>query len=221
MGEEESVHSLIQLLHTVHGKQREFTTELVAILQREALQQHAKLGKANTDLVKEKEKFKKKLKVADKKLEDIIVNNEKVEQLKKDYTLNITALGSCEQQIVKLQGELKQSRELAEQLESAADSNSQVKTLQQALKEKIKLADQLKTALELKQRENKALEENSLEANNDLEESIKQHEVTITSLRKQCQTIQGKNTSLQQELNSARQLKSQINETKNETPQKS
>ena len=31
---------LIQLLHTVHGKQREFTAELVAILQREALRLH-------------------------------------------------------------------------------------------------------------------------------------------------------------------------------------
>ena len=89
------------------------------------------------------------------------------------------------------------------------------------MKEKTEFVDQLKKALELKQRENKALEENSLEANNDLEESIKQHEVTITSLKKQWQTLQGKNTSLQQELNSARQLKSQINETKNETPQKS
>ena len=149
-GEEESVHSLSQLFHTVHGKQREFTTELVAIIQREALQQHGKLGKANTDLVKEKEKLKKKLKVADKKIEDIIVNNEKVEQLKKDYTLNITTLSSCEEQIVKLQGELKQSRKLAVQLELAAYSNSQVESLQQALKEKIELADQLKTALELK-----------------------------------------------------------------------
>ena len=31
---------LIQLLHTVHGKQQEFTAELVAILQREALLKH-------------------------------------------------------------------------------------------------------------------------------------------------------------------------------------
>ena len=154
-GEEESVHSLIQLLHTVHGKQREFSTELVAILQREALLQHAKLSKANTDLVKEKEKLEKKLKLADKKLEDITVSNEKVEQLKKDYTLNISTLSSYEQQIVKLQGELKEARELAVQLDSAADSNSQVETLQLALKEKIELADQLKTALESKQRENK------------------------------------------------------------------
>jgi hypothetical protein len=82
------------------------------------------------------------------------------------------------------------------------------------LKEKIELADQLKTALESKQRENKALEENSLEANNDLEESIKQHEVTITSLKKQCQTLQGENTSLQQELQSTIQLNNQINEKK-------
>jgi hypothetical protein len=56
------------LLHTVHGKQREFTTELVAILQREAFLQHAKLSKANTDLAKEKEKLEKKLKAADGKL---------------------------------------------------------------------------------------------------------------------------------------------------------
>ena len=31
-GKEENVHSLIQLLHIVHGKQREFTTELIAVL---------------------------------------------------------------------------------------------------------------------------------------------------------------------------------------------
>ena len=85
------------------------------------------------------------------------------------------------------------------------------------MKEKIELADQLKTALESKQRENKGLEENSLEANNDLEESIKQHEVTITSLKKQCQTLQGENTVLQQELDSTKQLNNQINDTKNET----
>ena len=84
------------------------------------------------------------------------------------------------------------------------------------MKEKIELADQLKTALESKQRENKALEENSLEANYDLEQSIKQHEVTITSLKKQYQTLQGENTVLQQELNSTKQLNNQINDTKNE-----
>jgi hypothetical protein len=143
-GEEESVHSLIQLLHTVHGKQREFTTELVAILQREALLQHAKLSKANTDLVKEKEKLEKKLKSADKKLEDITVSNEKVEQLQKDYALKITSLSSCEQQIGKLQSELNEARELAVQLDSASNSNPQIETLQLALKKKIELADQLK-----------------------------------------------------------------------------
>jgi hypothetical protein len=102
-------------LHTVHGKPREFTTELVAILQREALLQNAKLNKANNDLIEEKAKLEKKLKATDEKLEDITVNNEKVKQLKKDYTLKITTLSSCEQQILKLQGELKEARELAEQ----------------------------------------------------------------------------------------------------------
>jgi predicted O-linked N-acetylglucosamine transferase (SPINDLY family) len=126
-------------------------------------------------LIKEKAKLEKKLKTADEKLEDITVNNEKVEQLRKENTLNIATLSNCEQQIGKLQSELKEARELAERLESAANSNSQVETLQQALKEKIELADQLKTALESKQRENKALEENSLEANYDLE---KKHQTT-------------------------------------------
>jgi predicted O-linked N-acetylglucosamine transferase (SPINDLY family) len=162
-------------LHTVHGKQREFTTEFVAILQREALLQHAKLSKANTDLVKEKEKLEKKLKLADKKLEDITVNNEKVEQLKKDYTLNITTLSSCEQQILKLQGELKEARELAEQLESAVDSNSQVETLKEALDKETQLTTQLKTALDAKQNHIKKIEESSLEANNSLEERIKKN----------------------------------------------
>ena len=45
---------LIQLLHTVHGKQREFTAELVAILQREALLQHVNLSKSNSNLIEEK-----------------------------------------------------------------------------------------------------------------------------------------------------------------------
>jgi hypothetical protein len=58
-------------LHTVHGKQREFTTELVAILQKEALLQNAKLNKANNDLTKEKGKLEKKLKASNEKLEDI------------------------------------------------------------------------------------------------------------------------------------------------------
>jgi hypothetical protein len=95
-GKEESVHSLIQLLHTVHGKQSEFTTELVAILQREVLLQNAKLNKANNDLTKEKGKLEKKLKASNEKLEDIRVNNEKVERLQKDYTLNIATLSNCE-----------------------------------------------------------------------------------------------------------------------------
>ena len=38
---------LIQLFHAVHGKQREFTTELVAILQKETLLQDVNLSKSN------------------------------------------------------------------------------------------------------------------------------------------------------------------------------
>nr|CAH0104286.1 unnamed protein product [Daphnia galeata] len=71
----------------------------------------------------------------------------------------------------------------------------QVESLQQALKENTELADQLKTALESKQCENRELEENSVEANSDLEESIKKSEETIASFKKQYQTLQGENTT--------------------------
>jgi hypothetical protein len=64
------------------------------------------------------------------------------------------------------------------------------------LKEQTELADQLKTALELKQRENKALEENSLEANSDLEERVKSYETTIETSKRQYQTLQGEITLL-------------------------
>jgi Tfp pilus assembly protein PilN len=126
-------------------------------------------------------------------------------------------LADCDTHAEKLQKELKETKEFAAKLQAALDDNTQVESLKQALKEKTELADQLKVALESKQRENKTLEENSLEANHDLEESIKQHEVTITSLKKQYQTLEGEKALLQRELNSARQLNTQINETKNET----
>ena len=67
-GKEENVNSLIQLLHMVHGKQREFTTELIDVLQRKALLQHVDLSKTNkdlsqtnNDLLRDKENLAKKL----------------------------------------------------------------------------------------------------------------------------------------------------------------
>ena len=216
-GKEESVHSLIQLLHTVHGKQREFTTELVTILQREALLQNAKLNKANNDLIKEKVKLEKKLKTSNEKLEDIRVNNEKLERLQKDYTLNIATLSNCEQQIGKLQSELKEARETTEQLQSTVESDSQVEVLREALDKETKLTTQLKTALESKQREIKAIEENSLEANGELEESVKTYQENLQSSKKQCEILQGEINLLKRELNSAEQLNVQITKTKDTT----
>jgi hypothetical protein len=140
---------LIQLLHTVHGKQREFTAELV---QREALLQHVNLSKSNNTLIEKKEKLEKKLKATDVRLESSKVDSGKTEQLRKEYDLKVTALDKCELHINKLQGELKDAREQAEQLQSAADSNLQVDNLQQALKEEIERTSQLKTALDSKQR---------------------------------------------------------------------
>jgi glutamine synthetase adenylyltransferase len=46
---------------------------------------------------------------------------------------------------------------------------------------------------------------------------MKKYEEIFTSFKKQYPKLQGENTYLQQELNSTRQLKSQINETKDQT----
>ena len=70
-GDKTRLYKLIQLLHTVHGKKREFTTELIAILQREALLQHANLSKANNDLIKAKEGLERRLRTVEKNLADI------------------------------------------------------------------------------------------------------------------------------------------------------
>ena len=216
-GKEENVHSLIQLLHIVHGKQREFTTELIAVLQREALLQHVDLSKTNNDLLKDKESLVTKLKTAKKKLEGVREDNEKTERLQKSYDLNIKLLADCDKHAEKLQNELKETKEFAAKLQATLDDDTQVDSLKQALKEKTELADQLKTALDSKQRENKAFEENSLEANHDLEESVKTYQETLHSYKDKYKTLEGEKTILQQELNSARQLNIQINETKNET----
>jgi GTP1/Obg family GTP-binding protein len=144
-------------LHTVHGKQREFTTELVAILQREALLQQVNLSKYNSDLIEEKERLENKSRATDEKLEEIRMNSEKTEQLQGNYNLNIKLLADCDTLAEKLQPELKKTKEFAAKLQAAFNDNTQVKSLQQALKEKTELADQLKTALESKQRESEHL----------------------------------------------------------------
>ncbi len=56
-----------------------------------------------------------------------------------------------------------------------------------------------------------------MEANHDLEESVKSYQETLHSYKDKYKTLEGEKTLLQQELNSARQLNTQINETKNET----
>ena len=201
-------------MHTVHGKQREFTAELVAILQREALLQHVNLSKSNNDLIEEKEKLEKKLKATDVRLESSKVDSGKTEKLRKEYDLKVTALDKCELHINKLQGELKDAREQADLLQSAADSNSQVDNLRQALKEEIERTTQLKTELESKQRHIEKIEESSLEANNTLEEKIQESEKHLLALKQDNHTLQNKNVSLEKELDSAKQLNNQINATK-------
>jgi hypothetical protein len=126
-------------------------------------------------------------------------------------------LADCDTHAEKLQKELKETKEFAAKLQAALDDNTQVESLKQALKEKTELADQLKAALESKQCQNKALEEKSFEANHDLEESVKSYKETLHSYKNKYQTLEGEKTLFKRELNSARQLNTQINETKNET----
>ena len=107
--------------------------------------QHVNLSKSNNDLTEEKEKPEKKLIATDLSGK---TDSGKTEPLRKEYDLKVAALDKCELHINKLQGELKDAREQAEQLQSAADSDSQVDNLRQELNEEIERTTQLKTALD-------------------------------------------------------------------------
>jgi hypothetical protein len=97
------------------------------------------------------------------------------------------------------------------------ESDSQVEVLRKALYKETELTTWLKTALESKQREIKAIEENSLEANNELEESIKLYKENLQSSKKQCENLQSEISLLKQKLDSTEQLSVQITETKYRT----
>ena len=208
--------NLIQLLHTVHGKQKEFTTGLVAVLQREALIQHANLSQINSNLLKEKENLSKKLKTAERKLEEIRKDNDEVEKLKQNYNTNLKLSADCDQHVAKLQIELKAAKEQAEQLQAAADSNSQVETLQQALKEKTELGAQLESSLDAKLKHIAKIEESSVEDNNTLERKIEESEKRLLEVKQENQTLQNKKESLQKALEWAQTQNNQVNDTKNQ-----
>ncbi len=87
------------------------------------------------------------------------------------------------------------------------DSNSQVETLKEALDKETQLTTQLKTALDAKQNHIKKIEGSSLEANNSLEERIKKNEEYILNLKQE-------KISLERGLDFAKQLNTQINDTK-------
>jgi chromosome segregation ATPase len=208
--------NLIQLLHIFHGKQKEFTRELVAVLQREALIQHAILNQINSNLLKEKENLSKKLKTAEKKLEEIRKDNDEVEKLKQNYNTNLKLSADCNQHVAKLQIELKAAKEQAEQLQSAADSNSQVEALQQALKEKTELVAQLESSLDAKLKHIAKIEESSVEDNNTLERKVEESEKRLLEVKQENHTLQSKNASLQKALEWAATQNNQVNDTKNQ-----
>lgn len=103
-------------------------------------------------MIKDKKKLEKKLRTTEKKLEDTRKDNDKIEQLKQNYTTNLKLSANCDLHVKKLQEELKEAKELAARLQTALDSNIKIESLQQALKDETELTAQLKTALDAKQR---------------------------------------------------------------------
>lgn len=134
-------------------------------------------------MIKDKEKLEKKLTKIRRKLDDTRKDNDEIEKLKQNYTTNLKLSADCDLHVEKLQKELTEAKELANQLQTALDSNTQVDSLQQALKDETELTAQLKTALDAKQRHIEKVEESSLEANNNLEEKVKEYEKGIVEFK--------------------------------------
>jgi len=91
-GDEKNVDTLVQQLHIVHGKQREFNTRLVTVLQKEALLQHTGLRKCNAEFKKEREKIEKKWKAAEERLKENRDELNKLDQVRKDNANNLKLL---------------------------------------------------------------------------------------------------------------------------------
>jgi hypothetical protein len=163
-GDEKSVNPLVQQLQIVHRKQREFNTELITVLTREALLQQAGLQKSHTELIKEKEKVDKKWKAAEEKLIEQRDDVNKLDQLKKDNATNLKLLDDSQNHVETLQQQLREAENYN------ANGNQTVKDLE----EKIKILEsdenttakdnefQLKKTLDIKEKHISVVEANSL-----------------------------------------------------------
>jgi hypothetical protein len=215
-GDVNSVNPLVQQLQIVHGKQREFNTELITVLTREALLQQAGLRKTHTELIKEKEKVDKKWKAAEEKLKEQREDINKLDQLKKDNATNLKLLDDSQNHVETLQ----------QQLREAENYNTDGNQIVKDLENKIKLLEfenttakdnefQLKKALDIKEKHISVVEANSLEANNTLESEKEELENNLTAGQKQIETLNSQITALKLENELGKQLITQITQTKN------
>jgi hypothetical protein len=173
-GDGNSVYPLVQQLQIVHGKQREFNNELITLLTRETLLQHAGLRKTHTELIKEKEKVDKKWKAAEEKLKEQREDINKLDQLKTDNATNLKLLDDSQNHVETLQQQLREAENYN------TDGNQIVKNLEEKIKslefENTTAKDnefQLKKALDIKEKHISVVEANILEANNTLESEKK------------------------------------------------
>jgi len=217
-GDENGVNTLVQQLQIVHGKQREFNTELLAVLQREALLQHAGLRKTNTELTKEKEKIDKKWKAAEEKIKEGRDELNKVDQIKKDNVTNLKLLDDSQNHVESLQEQLKEAENYnANGIQTIKDLEEKINILENEYKTAKDNENQLKKALELKEKHVEIVEANSLEANSTLETEKKQLETQLITNQKQIETLSNQVSALKLEIELGKQVIKQITQTKDKT----
>jgi hypothetical protein len=214
-GDENSVDPLVQQLQIVHGKQREFTTELTTVLQREALLQQAGLRKVNTELIKEKEKADKKWKAAEEKLKENRDELNKLDQVRKDNSTNLKLLDDSQRHVETLQKYIQDTATHNADCEKlTTDLEAQKTQLEQQLRAAIENSEQLKKALDLNQKHVSAVETNSIEANSTLETEKTELETRLTASQKHNETLDSELAKLKLEVQSAKQVITQTTETK-------
>ncbi len=214
-GDEKSVNTLVQQLHTVHGKQREFNTGLVVVLQKEALLQHAGLRKSNTELTKEKEKFEKKWKAAEERLKENREELNRLDQVRKDNSTNLKLLDDCQTHVEALQKHIQDTAIHHADCEKLTNDLEAQKThLEQQLKAAIENSEQLRKALDLNQKHVSAVETNSIEANSTLETEKTELETRLAASQKHTEILNSELAALKLETQLAKQVISQTTQTK-------
>ena len=202
-------------MHIVHGKQREFNTRLVAVLQKEALLQHAGLRKSNTELTKEKEKIEKKWKAAEERVKENRDELNRLDQVRKDNATNLKLLADSQTHVETLQKHIEDTAKHNTNCEELTNNlDAQKIRLEQELKVARESEEQLKKALDQNKKHASAIEINSIDANNTLEAEIKNLETRLTAFQKHTETLTSELTALKLDNQLAKQAITQNTQTK-------